>query len=169
MRIQAKVLYDEIKKNEDGIYIWLTPDELSTLNIMRLLQKAPFKTVNSTDLHCTVLYCTNDENTLPNALDTPVDARYEANIVRVDTWQDHKGRTVLVLALDSPELTDLHDSIVAQGFEHGYPDYNPHITIATKVELDAEARLWVGNLNLKLMTTSLPIVFSPQLRGSSIT
>ncbi len=165
MQITAKILYDKVRDMAAGLYVWTNPDEQSVLDILRYLKGAPFKVYSSTELHCTVLHC-NDP--LPHTIQVPGDRPFEAHITSIDTWQDHKDRTIVVLTLDCPELMQVNQALQAQGLTHSYPDFTPHITVAKAIELDASTRLWLDITNARLRINPGRIALGPQLTASSI-
>ncbi len=165
IKLTAKVHYSEIQADNCGIYMWLNPDEMSAIEITRILRTAPFKTFDSTELHTTVMHV---KNSLPGTLQAPKDVSYGAQITSIDAWQDHKDRTILVIRMDSPELMALHANLAKQGLVHSHHEYNPHMTIAKAIDLNAESRLWLDEVNARLQWKPRPITFSPQLRATSL-
>lgn len=163
--ITAEVHYKEILDEGAGIYMWLNPDEKSTLDLLRLVRAAPFKSRDSTELHCTIMYCTKH---MPLDIEAPVDQVYGADVCRIDHWIDHKGRNILVFALDSNELQVLHANLRKQALTHSYDAFSPHISVAKDIAWNAEQRLWVDEVNQRLISQPLHITFSPQLRAAPI-
>lgn len=162
MVITAAVEYTQLLKDADGVYVWLSPDEQATLNLLRLLKLAPFKTFNGPELHATVIHSRD----LPDNVVFPKDRVYEAVLEAFITWIDHKGRTIVVAQLGSPDLQRLHQSLVKQGLAHAHSKYNPHITVAKDIEAGPEARLWLAKINRLLESNEVIIKFSPQLRAT---
>lgn len=160
--LEAKILYDRIRRKNRGLYVWLIPDENSTLDILDLIETAPFKVFNATELHCTVLHCKQSE--LPPRINEPKDVVYKSQLTGFQTWQDHKNRTIVVACLDG--LADLHKLLTRQGLIHSYADFNPHITIAKDIKLDAEARLWLLKANRFVYRRSQSVVFRSQIMAS---
>jgi hypothetical protein len=163
--IKAKILYDEVARLEQGLYAWLTPGERSILNILGLVKDAPFKTCSSTDLHCTLIYC---KGPLPKALRVPDDKVCAAFLTQLLTWEDHKGRRILVAELQSEEIQALHQVLVAEGLKHSYPEYSPHITLAKDVKLDAEARIFISSVNERLKAKPTRVVFDPTIKAAPL-
>lgn len=162
---KAKVHYEEILDDAAGIYMWVNPDEKSTLDILRLFRGAPFKGKDSTELHCTVMYC---KGHMPQTFEAPPDLPYTGQITRVNNWVDHKNRNILVLAIESDQLQVLHKNLTSQSFAHSFDEFSPHITIAKDVPLGSEQRLWLDEINERLAVTPLTIAFSPQLRAAPL-
>lgn len=164
MKVEAKLYYEQILEDRAGLYAWLTPDEESLLALQRLMRHCPFKTENLTKLHCTVLYC---KGQLPLNVTTPEDRQLPAMVVFLDLWVDHQGDTIVVARLNSEELEDLHNGLKQQGLQHSFDDYNPHITLAKGIKLDAAARLWIDQRNRELSEEPLFIWFAKELKGAT--
>lgn len=163
MKIQAHIDYEDIG-DSNGLYVWVTPDESATNRILRLLTTAPFKTYDGTELHCTIMHSRDFPQDAAPIEDRSCFAVLEAFV----TWQDHKDRTIVVAALNSPDLKDVHRVLIEQGCVHGYPEYNPHITVAKDIVLDADARLWLDEVNRCLESYEFNLKFSPQLRATPL-
>ena len=164
-KIEARILYEEVRDQQDGLYVWVDPAEGSVLRIQGLLKGAPFKAVNTTDYHCTVLHCSNPD--LPQSVILPDDQWFEGRMSQVVTWQDHKDRTICVLLLDVPELEETHARLTEQGLQHGHHEYNPHITLSKGAVQGPELRLWLDEVNAKLRQVAHRIVLGPRLMAST--
>jgi 2'-5' RNA ligase len=162
-KVVAHIDYEDIG-DSNGLYVWVNPDERSTNMLLRMLATAPFKTYDGTELHCTVMHSRDFPQSAAPIADRKCFAVLEAFL----TWQDHKNRTIVVAALSSPDLEHLHEELKQQGCVHGYPEYNPHITVGKGVELDADTRMWIQSTNKWLESHELVLAFSPQLRGSPL-
>lgn len=159
------MLYHEVKELNQGLYVWLDPDEESVLAIQKLMRHAPFKTINSAETHCTVLHCREQ---LPTDIEIPKDKQIPAEVNFLDVWTDHKNRQIVVARLASDELTDLHAHLLGQGLAHSFPEYNPHINLAKDVVLDAHARLWLQQTNQRLQDEPLYLWFHPELKAVAL-
>lgn len=162
MKVAAKVLYEDIREYQAGIYCWLDPDEESLLILQRLMRHCPFKTENLTKLHTTVLYC---KGPIPLNIQVPEDRPIPAELSFLEIWKDHEDDYIVVGRLVSDELQDLHKSLVDQGLKHSFDDYAPHITLAKGLKLDAAARLWIDQRNRELREESLYLWFAKELKG----
>lgn len=167
-KVLAEVQYPVIWNNKRGCYVWVTPDSASTLAILGLLQDAPFKTKDGTELHCTVLYSTMKDLPYYADIDFPDDRVWGGDVTWIEHWVDHKGRDILVARIDSKDLSEIHEALKAAGLEHSYPDYNTHMTIAKDIDMCTSTRVWLEETNQRLANTPLHIEFSPELKGSSI-
>jgi hypothetical protein len=161
-RINAEILYSEIAAEGSGLYVWVYPNERSVLELQRLIEGAPFKTKNSADFHCTVIH---SKQLAPDVKPMP-DQVCVGTIGQINHWVDHKGRNIVVAAVDSPDLKAVHNDLAAQGLKHGFPEYNAHITLGHDIDLDARTRIWLAETNEVLAAKPLPIVFDGILRGS---
>lgn len=93
--VNSKLYYSEIKALNNGIYAWLTPDDLSILKVQKLLLNAPFKCNNVTKLHLTVIHSQD----LVDNLYVASDKVYNAFITNLTTWNDHNGDLIVVALL----------------------------------------------------------------------
>ena len=90
MKVTARILYDKIREMnpEGGLYVWVDPNESSTLAIQSLIKDAPFKTENSTEYHATVLYHIGK---LPEDAVMPADYPCSATINEIVSWPGKNG------------------------------------------------------------------------------
>jgi hypothetical protein len=165
-KVTARILYEEIREinPEDGLYVWVDPDEHSTLRIQSLIKGAPFKTENSTEYHATVLYHLGP---LPQGAVMPHDYPCRARITELIVWPDKEGTGTVVALLDSPNLHSVHAALLQQGLTHTF-DYSPHVTVGTKVESSPALRLWLEEVNQSLEDGGLSIGFDSRLRAASL-
>jgi hypothetical protein len=165
--IVARLLYNEIREQnpDGGLYVWADPDEPSVLKIQKLMSGAPFKTTQSTGYHVTILY---HKHALPHVVKVPIDRPLVATVRELIVWDEPDGEKILVAALDSRDLQDLHAELESQYLEHSFPDYNAHLTVGKKLELNAQTRLFIDEANRNLEQTPLELVFGPEIKGSSI-
>lgn len=165
--VHAAILYNEIRDGNphDGLYVWVDPDTASLLKIQRLLKGAPFKVENTTEYHTTVLYHKGD---LPFGLMIPNDRQCRARIKEFVLWDDAKGEKIVVALLDSPDLQTLHKQLLDEGLTHSFPEYNAHMTLGKRVEMNAATRLWLHSRNEFLSVVDFDITFEPTFKASSV-
>lgn len=163
MKIVAHIDFEDIG-DSNGLYAWVTPDEGATNRLLRLLSTAPFKTYDGTELHCTLIH----SREFPQDARPIDDRNCEAVLEAFVTWQDHKDRTIVVAALSSPDLEAVHRELIEMGCVHGYPEYNPHITVAKDITLGADTRMWITDVNRWLQSNEVILKFSPQLRATPL-
>lgn len=166
-KILSRLLYDDIREiNQDGgLYVWVDPDEHSTLLIQSLIQGAPFKTENTTEYHATVLYHLGE---LPQGAIMPHDYPCRARITEFIVWPDKEGTGTVVALLDSPNLQSIHAALLDQGLTHTFPDFRPHVTVGVKVASSPALRLWLESVNDSLAEDGLAIAFDARLKGSTL-
>lgn len=162
-------VYPSVWDSNHGMYVWVTPNGKAMQALTLLLRDAPFKVFNGTELHCTLIHC-KPGTPMPDYtdVDLPQDRITNADAYNITHWIDHKQRVILVLELSSDILEELHAQLQASGFEHSYHEYNPHITIAKDIELNAETRMWLEAKNAKLNDTPLYMEFVPELFVTSL-
>lgn len=166
-KIESRILYDDIVNNspQGGLYVWATPDENSTLKLQRMMYEAPFKTHHATEYHCTLLF---HKGSLPFEVTIPEDRKMKAQVQSLQVWEDHKQEFILVGLLSSPQIKALHYELIAEGFEHTFPDYTPHITLGKRLKLGMETRLWVQDRNDELLKHPLKLEFFEHINASSL-
>jgi 2'-5' RNA ligase len=166
MKVVAEMLYNEIREMDSrgGLYVWVDPDESSVLVIQRLLSGAPFKTEQTTEYHVTVMH---HQGELPFAVKPPTDRPIAAQIVALDNWEDHKGRSIVVAILKSSGLYDLHHELAGQSLQHSHDDYTPHLTCAYNVIVNARTRLWLDTKNQELAASPVEVRFDT-IKASSL-
>ena len=96
-------------------------------------------------LHCTVLYSRTEVEPIEIPLKKIYLSPKEFRIF------DNGSERALVLLLDAPELSELHDRLIEQGGTHDYPEYNPHVTLSFQVS---------ENLNINKFPVP-PLIFVP--------
>lgn len=165
--ILSRVLYEDIREMNPGggLYVWVDPDESSTLAIQSLIKGAPFKTENSTEYHATVLY---HQGELPQGAVMPQDYPCRARITELIVWPDKEGTGTVVALLDSHNLQSIHAALLDQGLTHTFPDFKPHVTVGTKVESSPSLRLWLDEINQSLSNGGIPIGFDARLQGATL-
>jgi hypothetical protein len=166
-KVQASILYNEIRDQNphDGLYVWVDPDEASTLKVQRLMRGAPFKLENTTEYHTTVLFHKGD---LPFGIIVPNDRQCRARIAEFAVWDDNNGEKIVVALLDSSDLQTLHKQLLDEGLTHSFPDYNAHMTLGKRVEMNAATRLWLHSRNEYLSVIDFDITFDSKLKASSL-
>lgn len=142
-----------------GIYAALALTELSG----RLLADLVENTLDLNDgLHCTLIYSERDPA-------TEVETSYRiirTTVKLVELWESPGGGQSIVATLADQlgELDKLHAKYVAAGAVHSYPDYRPHVTLASGERL-AElvgARSKVALLNEVLR--GMPLYFANEFQ-----
>lgn len=111
------------------------------------------------DVHCTLIY---SRNTAPHvvkvgSLLTQGPYNFHATPKEVKWWAGHDEKGYLVLELESHHLHDRHLNWKELGAKHSFPDYVPHITLASPFEEPKKA--WLNTINKAIQTESLPLVF----------
>lgn len=122
----------------NGTYIQVEPDNISTGTIYSLLAKAKIPiSERKKDLHCTLMYSptkdyidfVGEKRYVPD-----INKEYRATITGVTVLGDAPILS-LVLLLNCPELDKAHSKMKAAGLKHTFPDLLQHITVASGPEL----------------------------------
>jgi hypothetical protein len=166
-KITARILYNEIAGSnpEDGFYVWADPTEESILTLQKLLDKAPFKTRNSTEFHTTVLY---HIGSIPTEVKVPKDRPCTGEITELAVWTEKDGEKIVVALVKSPQIMSLHYELIGEGFKHTFDDFVPHISVGKRVDLNAETRTWLDEVNEYIKDNPLPIEYDKQLKATSL-
>lgn len=183
-QIRSYVMWDEIQQinkqtGQAGLYVWASLLDEATLNIQRLTVAFPErdKLKNSTEMHCTVIYSKTEPE--QPALAFPDDRRgnIRASLVKLELWQDHKDRTLLVGLIQSETLRAYHQHFLRMGFKSDYPQYNPHITLAKDIRRDTPMQTWLESINAQIHNANttgngagmIEVPMSGILHGSALT
>lgn len=102
-------------------------------------------TVPPDSLHATVLYSRTEVAPIERSFDKVFFEPKEFKIF------ESQSERVLVILLNAPELSELHDQLIKSGGTHDYPVFQPHVTLSYQVS----AELDVTKFNLP------PLVFIP--------
>lgn len=124
----------------DGTYVGLKLTSDSKERVREYIAgKAIPNPIDEDDLHITLIY---SRKALPKfkargELDPPIEATPKS----FDIFKSQSGKSVLVLKLDSPELTARHKAIRKEhGATHDFPDYIPHVTFSYDVGDDFDLK-----------------------------
>jgi hypothetical protein len=83
---------------------------------------------------------------------------------RVIWWRGNNGKGCMVLALQSNDLAQAHDRLVALGCKPQFTEYRPHITLIAPIHFDSqqEAIKCMEPANEALRSTQLQVHFGQQ-------
>jgi hypothetical protein len=166
-KIEARILYDSIKQmNPDGgLYVWITPSARSTLKLQKLMQGAPFKTRNTTQLHCTIMY---HHDVLPEVIEVPEDRERVGLLRELVIWTEPDGENILVGLIHSEDLQELHEELGSQGLKHSFEDYTAHISLGKDLHKDPQTLEWIEERNDLLNGLPFIVEFDTCIKGSSL-
>lgn len=116
-----------------GTYVSVKPTPSSAVLIEdRFNWINPQKASKRSSYHVTLIY--SDKKLIPEAENfVNPDTHYSAFITGIDWFLGHDKAGYLVANVSSIELNERHRFWVAMGGKHSYPDYKPHLTLATGV------------------------------------
>jgi len=119
------------KSFKNGTYFGVVPDEDGMEKIKDLVKKLNLKNpIEDEKIHVTLMY-SEDKG---NPLIPPSDLVYEEKPVSFALFGPEKN--CLVVKLESKDLQDRHNELLANGFIHSYDDYSPHVTLSYDYEGD---------------------------------
>jgi 2'-5' RNA ligase len=126
----------EAEEHKDGTYAALLPTTQSRTKLHSWMEKQNIeRLVEAKEYHCTVVFSTNP---VPEVEKISVDFPMYATIKGWKVFGDDKK--MLVAALAVPSAKKLFDETIKIGAKTDYPEYVPHITVATnfKGEIPSE-------------------------------
>lgn len=143
---------------KNGIYsaVWPTPETNEYL--IQMLNKAAIDTTEL-EIHVTIIYSHNEKK----IVEVPETKEfYSAVIDKFVTWVGHDGDTYLVMLLDSQEMKDANQEWAHLGYSGTFDNYNPHVTILTKVNPGRNVASFVDLLNWTFEDDKQSLTFGPQ-------
>lgn len=143
---------------KNGLYVSVRPAR-GLSHVLSYLRDLPNVTSNVDDLHCTLMYSRDSAPNLIRACSLLYKGPtvYQAALTGLEFWDGHDNKGYLVAKLDSPQLQERHAAWRALGAKHSFPDYTPHMTIATGVRYSAKE---LAKYNLPLRAYPLTLAFS---------
>ena len=119
---------------KSGIYVCVRPvyGMRKLLDIVTPMLPPDFP-LDLEDQHCTVMYSRYHQPHSLIATDkaNEGDRQFNANILSIKQWPGHDGKGYLVAELYSDDLQARHQHWLKTGAIHSFPDYVPHITLAS--------------------------------------
>lgn len=111
------------------------------------------------DLHCTLMYSREHAPHTVSAfkLLNSGPTAYHASVMELESWAGHDNKGYLVAKLFCPMLHERHAQWKKLGARHSFPDYQPHMTLATGVTYSCKD---LHKFNLPLSTYPIPLTFS---------
>lgn len=120
---------DLIESEQDhphGTYAQVSPSNKSQRAIEKIIHTLGLKNPTAShDLHCTVTY---SKKPCPELADYEPRMPVTGRVVGFKVFPTD-DKFCLVLELDSPQLTELHEYALQLGCSHDYDEYTPHITL----------------------------------------
>lgn len=133
-----------------GLYSAVRPDDAGRDWLTRLCEdRLGFTDVEPDKFHCTVMY-SPDEAPDPDEVQVDPSKIYQCVARKVIHWKGHDGKTCVVLSLISVDLHAEHRRFKGLGCRASYPDYRPHITLQTGIEVDDELQSRINEVNAEL-------------------
>ena len=133
--ITAKTL-KPLTPQSAGTYVSVEPNNAAKNQLKAIAQALGFVLTadDLMELHSTVCYAKGTFATDPVADSNRV---FVGRIKDLQYWGGHDGDGYLVVVLDSPSLMTRHKEWLMRGLVHSFPDYIPHVTLKTKLKLNA--------------------------------
>jgi 2'-5' RNA ligase len=130
-----------------GLYVSCSYDDATVENLVRWAEQHQIPAaVAGETLHSTVVYSRNlvTQEEI-DVLDLNLNVDYgevcpvDLTPIGFQLFSSQDGtRSILVIVLSAPYLTDLHQRLVAQGATHDFEDYVPHVTMSYNVPSDLD-------------------------------
>lgn len=115
---------------------------------------------DTSKLHCTLIYskeASPDKVTAEEHAALRQDIEVGAIISHIETWPGHDGVGYIVAALKSTDLHKEHMVLRKLGAEHSFPDYKPHVTVYSGIELTDELAAKIKKVNQYLASREIRI------------
>lgn len=109
--------------------------------IREILEQQAITPIDEGKFHCTIAY----DRDLSSTLEIDIDPGrvYTGEVIGVELLGDVKDglQSAVALTFKSPELTEEHFRWMAVGFDHSWPEYIPHMSVAYDVPVEEAKRL----------------------------
>jgi hypothetical protein len=140
-----------------GLYVGcnLHPDSKSLLH--ELCIGLP---LNQAD-HCTVMYSKDSAPSIEDIKLAIPKSTITAMATRLTWWEGHDREGYIILRLQSQQLVDIHKALTECGAVHGYPNYEPHITMCKRVPEPPASDFTVRLVNQYLRKNSPELTLLP--------
>lgn len=142
-----------------GFYASVSPKPAQALRLLEEFRSAPFKLVDASDLHVTLMY---SKVPVPLA-NVDVDTRntFKAKPLALEYWEGHDKEGYVVLKLKSSQLQERHNFWKSKGAKHSFDEYSPHITIGKDVGKSTPAITeFIRVANTQIIPKLTPLLFT---------
>lgn len=108
-------------------------------NLLRILtpmlQREGITIQDTEQMHCTLMYSPNHAPRVQEVYNHTIRFPFqmEAWVECADWWEGHDGDGYLGLKLKSQDLITRHEAYKALGCVSTFPDFMPHVTLASKI------------------------------------
>jgi len=120
------------KSFKNGNYFGAKPSDESLASVEALMKKMKLADpIDLENVHVTLMYSADKGNPM---IPPSSDLEYKAVPTKFALFGPEKD--CLVIKLESVDLTNRHNQLLAHGFIHSYDEYSPHITLSYKYEGD---------------------------------
>lgn len=140
---------------ENGLYSRML---VTAEPVLEIAEKLGLET-DPSKLHVTVMY---SKDHAPDHLPEITTEYVIALITGVKTWVGHDGKTYCVAQLCSPELVMEHARLTKAGCRHSFVPYEPHVTLTSDQEVDADK---LERVNLELALRPIQVELHSQFIG----
>ena len=114
------------KSFKNGSYFGVKPSEESMEQIQSIIKKAKVKNaISEDDIHVTLLFSPDKGNPM---IPPSSDLVHKAVPYKFAMFGPEKN--CLVVKLESSDLKNRHNQLLAHGFIHSYDEFSPHITLS---------------------------------------
>lgn len=130
----------EASKNKGYVSVDLAYHQCGAIRDMLVSQN--ITPIDQGKFHCTIAF---DRDLIDTALEPKVDPSkvFEAEVIGVELLGEVKDgvQAAVALTLSSNDLTEEHYSWLALGYDHSWPEYKPHMSVAYDVPVEEAERL----------------------------
>ncbi|QGZ14466.1 hypothetical protein [Photobacterium phage PDCC-1] len=130
----------EVRKEKGYVSVDLAYHQCGVIRDMLVSQN--ITPIDQGKFHCTIAF---DKDLIDNALEPKLDPSkvFEAKVIGVELMGKVKEglQSAVALTLESSDLTEEHYNWMSLGYEHNWPDYIPHMSVAYDVPVEEAERL----------------------------
>jgi len=147
-------------------YIALRPDKAAAEIINKFMSELGISNlITPSDMHMTLIYDKRDD-ILAEYVSS--DKSYTANITDIKALGEPGSEYyAIAIVFEAPEIALRHKNLIAKGFEHGYDDFVPHMSVKYKPSEDdiAKAKASLAKLKAKISSANFGNEFSESIKG----
>jgi 2'-5' RNA ligase len=121
----------EVSQEVKGTYVAVKYNPWCILKLISLAKEFEVPNIlDEADYHTTLIYST----IYADNVEVLENIRYIGIPKEFEIWKSQSGKNCLVLKINSLPMVQRHDELMQRyGFNYGFPEYQPHITLSYDV------------------------------------
>lgn len=142
-----------------GIYVSVKPDQSSLRMLARIAQFSALPMVKPDELHCTVVTSFEGDSNQYLEVANPL-LRFHSVVSGITVFKAPSlGGKVLVLEMQSEDLTKRNAHWKALGVEDSFPSYKPHVTLTPNIDQFPDNMISAAKSSLESVLVGRELVF----------